>query len=179
MKDLTKDDILAYFAEINEQLKKENKFGEILIVGGAALTLVYNARNSTHDVDAIFSPKDDMRKIIKNIANKNNLNEDWLNDAASGFISPNMKSTILYKYSNLTVSSLDGESLLAMKLTSARAFTNDLKDSITLMKSLNIKDQNELFAIINKYAYDNQKTPKAMYFAIEAFEQYNKELKQK
>jgi hypothetical protein len=117
-----------------------------------------------------------MRKIIKSIADSNNLDDDWINDAASGFISPNMKSTIIYEYNNLTVSSLNAEALLAMKLTSARSFSKDLQDSITLMKYLNIKEQNELFTIINKYAYENQKTPKSMYFTMEAFEEYKKEI---
>jgi hypothetical protein len=40
MKDLTKEDILNYFAEINRYLKNENKYGNILLVGGAALALV-------------------------------------------------------------------------------------------------------------------------------------------
>lgn len=44
MKELSRQDILKYFEQINTRLAKENKYGEVLIAGGAALTLVFNAR---------------------------------------------------------------------------------------------------------------------------------------
>ena len=172
MNDLTKEDMLYYFEEINRCLAAEDKHGEILIVGGAALTLVYNARNSTHDIDALFHPKEDMRKIIKKIAINNNLDDDWLNDGASGFITPNMGSSLLFKYSHLIIYSLDTEPLLAMKLTSAREASHDMNDSITLMKHLKIQTQDELFAIIEKYTHTNQQTPASKFFTIEAFSKY-------
>lgn len=171
-KELTKKEILGYLEEINHKLTMENKYGEILIAGGAALTLVFNARNSTHDVDAVFRPKEDLRSIIENIAACNDLEEDWLNDGVKGFITPAMKSNVFIEYSNLTVSNLDAESLLAMKLTSARTYSKDMDDSIFLMKTLDIKSQDELFNIIEKYTHSNQQTIQAQYFTIEAYEKY-------
>jgi len=58
----SKKDILKYLDEINNKLIERGKFGEIVICGGAAMTLVYEARNSTHDIDAIFKPKEDLKK---------------------------------------------------------------------------------------------------------------------
>jgi len=177
MSGLSKKEIIAHFEEINSRLAMENKYGEILIVGGAALTVVFNARNSTHDIDAIFHPTEDMRKIIKNMADDYNLNYDWLNDGVKGFITNKMKSEQLFSYSNLTVSNINAEGLLAMKLTSARSLSKDMQDSIFLMKILNIQNQDELFSIINKYTYPNQQSIAVKYFTMEAFEKYQHEIK--
>lgn len=174
MKDeLSRDEILKYLEEINHQLSLEDKCGEIIIAGGAALTLVFSARNSTHDIDALFRPKEDLREIIKTIAACNDLSDDWLNDGVKGFITEKMKSSVVCKFSNLTVSSLDAESLLAMKLTSARALSKDMDDSIFLMKVLDIKMQDELFSIIEKYTHSSQQTAQAKFFTMEAFERYS------
>ena len=120
MSRLTKDDMLRYFEQINNALSERNQTGEIIIAGGAALTLAFNARVSTYDIDAIFEPKGDMRQIIKEIASANNLDNDWLNDGVKGFMNNKMGVVVCQNYSHLVVKNLDAESLLAMKLTSAR-----------------------------------------------------------
>ncbi|HEY5587393.1 MAG TPA: DUF6036 family nucleotidyltransferase [Candidatus Paceibacterota bacterium] len=177
MKELTKNDIEKYLEEINTRLKNEDNYGDIIIAGGAALTMVYNARNSTHDIDAIFSPKEDMNKIIKSMAEEYDINEDWLNDGVKGFLTREMTSSVYVKHSNLTVSSIDADALLALKLTSARAFSKDMDDSITLMKHLNIKDEAHLFAIIEKYISKDRQTAQSYFFTKETFQQYtNREM---
>jgi len=104
MDELKRDDMLRYFEEVNAHLANADRHGEILIAGGAALTLAFSARNSTYDIDAIFEPKEDMRKIIKDVAQANNLDDDWLNDAVKGFMTDKMKFSPFLEYSHLTVS---------------------------------------------------------------------------
>jgi hypothetical protein len=173
MDGLKKDDILRYFDEINKHLASTNERGEILIAGGAALTLVFDARDSTYDIDAIFEPKEDMRQIIKAVARANSLDDDWLNDAVKGFMTDKMNFSTFLEYSHLTVSSLDAESLLAMKLVSARpAPAKDMQDSIFLIKILGISSEEQLYEIIEKYTHYSRHTLKSKYFAMEAFAQY-------
>ncbi|MCL2545773.1 MAG: DUF6036 family nucleotidyltransferase [Oscillospiraceae bacterium] len=179
MRELTREDILKYFEEINSRLAAENKHGDIYVVGGAAMTMVFNARTSTYDIDAIFAPKEDLRAIISDIAEKHSLNEDWLNDGAKGFVTDKMKFQTHLSYSNLTVLSVDAESLLAMKLTSARANSKDMDDSIFLMKELGIQNEKELFDIIDTYIHPNQQTMMAKYFTMEAFEKYHQFIERK
>jgi len=173
MRELNKQDMLNYFEEINRRLAVDEKHGDILIAGGAAMTLVHNARLSTHDIDAIFRPKEDLRQMVSDIAKAYELNDDWLNDGVKGFITENMSHSVILSYSNLTVSSLDAEPLLAMKLTSARTLSKDMEDSIFLMKALDIESLEQLFAIIEKYAHPNMRTVQAKYFTMEAFEKYS------
>jgi len=178
MSRLKKEEILCYFDEINNALAKRNQTGEIIIAGGAALTLAFDARDSTYDIDAIFEPKGDMRQIINDIAIAHNLDDDWLNDGVKGFLTDKMGVTVCRKYSHLVVKNLDAESLLAMKLTSARPTPSpDLNDSIFLMKKLNIKTEDELFTLIEKYTHPSRHTIEAKYFTKTAFAKYRQEHK--
>jgi len=173
---LTKEDILRYFEEINKALAGRNQTGEIVVAGGAALTLAFDARNSTYDIDALFEPKSDMRQIINDIAKANNLDDDWLNDGVKGFMTDRMGVNVCQEYSHLVVKNLDPESLLAMKLTSARPVpSTDLNDSVFLMNKLNIKTEDELFTLIEKYTHPSRHTIQAEYFTKTAFVKYQEE----
>ena len=102
---LSKNDILHYLNLVNEKLKERNLHGEIVICGGAALALAYSARDSTHDIDAVYKPKEQMDNIIQSIANEHKITSQWLNDDVSMFISelPELTVTEYLSYSNLKV----------------------------------------------------------------------------
>lgn len=136
------------------------------------MTLVFNARDATGDIDGVFFPVQDMRKYIKEIAYKHNLKDDWLNDGCKGYITPQMGTEDLLILSNLKVFSVNAEGLLAMKLIAARPNTNDLSDSLFLMKSLDIQTEQRLFDIINKYTHPKTHTMSVKFFTIEAYTQY-------
>ena len=173
---LTKKDILKYLEVLNTKLAERGKFGEIILCGGAALTLVYSARSSTHDIDAVFNPKEDMKEIIDEIARENNLNSQWLNDDVYMFIKEfkNLTSSKYTSFSNLTVSVLDAESLLAMKFVSARENTYDLSDAVILMKSLKIENVEQVYVLLKKYEFPLHPDAlrESMIFAKQAFNEY-------
>ena len=169
---LSKDDILKYLEEINIHLKAAGKQGEIIMCGGASLACIYNARNSTYDIDALFEPAEDIRKIIGTIASEHDLNGDWLNDGVKGFLNKKMTSSIYKEYSNLKVYSIDADCLLALKITSARTNSKDMDDSIWLMKHLDIKSFEEAIDIVEKYIPKARRTATSYFFAKEAFGRY-------
>lgn len=169
---LSKEDILKYFEEINIHLKAAGKQGEIIMCGGASLACIYNARNSTYDIDALFEPAEDIRKIISRIASEHDLNDDWLNDGVKGFLNETMTFSIYKEYSNLKVYSIDAECLLALKVTSARTNSKDMEDSIWLMKHLDIKSFESVTAIVEKYIPEAKRTATSYFFAKEAFGRY-------
>ena len=172
MNELTKKEMLKYFEELNNRLARREKYGEIIIAGGAALTLVFNARESTLDIDALFHPSEDMRQIIESMANDYELPPDWLNDGVKGYITDKMKFEEFLKYSHLTISNVDAESLLAMKLIAARVNTKDMDDSIFLMNALGVKAEKDLFDIIEMYTHPSQRTIGSKYFTKTAFVKY-------
>lgn len=173
---LSKNDIERLLLEVDKKLKEKGKSGELIIAGGATLALVFDARNSTKDIDALFRPSEEFREIINEIANENELEEDWLNDGVKGFFTDKMHADLYKKFDNLSVYTVDPESMLALKLTSARFASKDMDDSIVLMKHIGIKTENELFDIIERYTSKNQQTINSHYFTKEVFAKYQKEI---
>lgn len=74
---LSKNDIEKLLLEVDKKLKEKGTTGELVIAGGATLALVFDARDSTKDIDALFRPSEDFRQIIDEIANENGLESDW------------------------------------------------------------------------------------------------------
>lgn len=167
---ITKDKLLEIFKEINEELKQNDVSGEICVVGGAAMALAFNARLSTHDVDAIFSPKMDVQISAIDIGKKHGLDVDWLNDAVRVFmpdVTPKSKKIIL-KLSNLLVWSPDASYLLAMKSISARP--TDIRDIKFLIAKLGLKDAKEVFETIKHYYPKGKISEKTMNLLLSIFE---------
>lgn len=174
---LDKDDMMKYFKQIDQALKEQNQHGEIIISGGASMCLVHEARQSTKDIDALYEPKNLINEISQQIADKNNLNSDWINDGVKGFLHPDMKSEVILKFDNLTVSSVSAEALLAMKLTALRARTQDLNDAKFLIKKLNITDENQLLKILEENTYKDKLTVITQYKALDVLNSVNEERK--
>ena len=95
--------------------------GEIVVVGGAALVMMFGARETTKDVDAYFvSPPSAMRAAAARVAEHLSLPEDWLNDAAKGFLVGLTTGAVLYQSQFLLARAASAEQLLAMKLAAWR-----------------------------------------------------------
>ena len=67
---MTAEEITKYLTELNEELRSANIKGEITIYGGAVMCLVYDARPATKDVDAIFKPSSEIRRLVQVIAGR-------------------------------------------------------------------------------------------------------------
>ncbi len=164
---LSRDQILSYLAEINEELRKLDQKGEIGIIGGAVMCIVFNARASTRDIDAIFEPTQSIRQAAAKIAKRHKLTDDWLNDAAKGFLVEGFKKNIVSQFSHLTVWAPEARYMLAMKCLSARWDTHDKEDVIFLLKFLKITAAEKVFEIIEEYYPKNQIAPKTRFFIEE------------
>lgn len=147
---MVRDEIIKYFNMLNDKLRQRNVKGEICLYEGAVMCLVFDARPSTKDVDAIFHPSEIIRQAAKEIANEHELVEGWLNDGVKGFLVDHPKKVFL-NLSNLIVMVADSEYMLAMKSLSARIDGTDSKDIEFLIKTLNIQSVEEVFKIMDKY----------------------------
>jgi flagellar biogenesis protein FliO len=86
---LTRSEIEHALTRLGELALGQNLQIELIIVGGAAMVLGYNARQATHDVDAlIVKPRTAqlVRDLAKRMADELNLAEDWLNDGAKRYL---------------------------------------------------------------------------------------------
>ncbi|MBC7419300.1 MAG: hypothetical protein H7328_01110 [Bdellovibrio sp.] len=155
---MTKDQIILALAELNKELKKQNVHGEICIMGGAVMCLVFNSRESTQDIDAIMAPTEIIQKAAFNVSQTLNLeNNFWINDAVKVFESD--YSQFLdskFSYSHLNVLTASPEYMFAMKSLAARSGTNDEDDLIFLKNYLKLTKLDQAMRIINKF-YPEQK----------------------
>jgi hypothetical protein len=164
---LTKERIEYLFAQLNEALHQRGEIGEIGIVGGAVMCLVYNARAATKDVDGVFEPASTIREIASRIAESESLPPDWLNDAAKGFILPGFTKQEVLNLSNLRVWAPEPRYMLAMKCISARWDSLDRDDVLFLINLLRLTQPEEVFRIIESYYPKNQIPPKTRFLIEE------------
>jgi hypothetical protein len=166
---LLKEEILLYLEELSQELGKENLKGEILVFGGAAMVLAFNARPSTKDVDALFQPKSKIYELSKRIAEKHQLSPDWLNDSVKGFItSDSFGYNLFIRYENISIYVPEPEYLLAMKSISMRigVDSSDLEDVKFLIDYLKIDKLEDIFDVVKKY-YTREQIPLKTYYALE------------
>lgn len=96
---------------------------EIVLAGGAALVLLYNAREATRDVDVCsieFESSTGLREAARRVAGSLDLPEDWLNDGAKGYLKGFFPGEVLLDRPSLLVRALGPQQLLAMKLSAWR-----------------------------------------------------------
>lgn len=163
-----KDQILHLFHSLDKALGKAQIKGEIYLVGGAVMTLVYHARPSTKDLDGYFVPTDKIRKLAQHVGEEAGVGKDWLNDAVKGFFSEKGEYDPFLELDNLKVFVARPEYLLAMKCLSMRIGEefHDEEDIRFLLRYLNIESYREALEVIKKY-YPIKKFPQKTLYALE------------
>ena len=86
MKVLSRDRIRELLGALDQELGRRSVVGEVGLLGGAVMCLVFQARESTKDVDAVFAPTREIRDAVRAVAHAHGVPDDWLNDAAKGFL---------------------------------------------------------------------------------------------
>jgi len=158
--------ILRLFTALNDELREAGVRGEIGICGGAVMCLVFNARQSTKDVDAVFLPTQEIRDASTVVADKLGVPEDWLNDAAKGYFLSQPPVRDVVELSNLRVWTPQADYMLAMKCISARFDSHDLDDTKFLLKHLGVRSVEEASRIIEPY-YPRKVIPAKTQFLLE------------
>jgi hypothetical protein len=163
---LSSDQIHSMLAALNTELCARKVQGEIGLCGGAVMCLVFNARESTKDVDAIFEPTREIRAAALVVAKQFGASDEWLNDAAKGFFLANTPRQEVLEFSNLRVWAPTAEYMLAMKCVSARFDSHDRGDLQFLIEHLGLESAQEVFAVILQY-YPRENVPAKTGFLVE------------
>jgi len=146
---LTTETIRALFVALNDELAARGVLGEVGLCGGAVMCLVFQARSSTKDVDAVFEPTREIREAF-------GIAEDWLNDAAKGFFLSDPQQHEVMELPNLRVWAPAADYMLAMKCVSARFDSHDRGDVEFLVR----------FEVICRY-YPRERVPAKTAFFVE------------
>lgn len=165
---LAKRDIERLFRLLNEELARSGLLGEVYLVGGAVMCLLYDARASTNDVDALFKPASEIRAAARRVALDAQVSGDWLNDAVKGYLSEHGDFRAYVEHSNLRVMVATPEYLLAMKCLAMRlgAEFHDEADVRFLLRLLDITDYDAAVALITRY-YPVERFPQKSLYALE------------
>jgi hypothetical protein len=144
---MTTEEIQEYLRALSDELSKIGLKGEICLYSGAVMCLVYKARPSTKDVDAIFQPVAQMREAAKRVAEIYGLRPDWRNDAVSGYVVEHPQR-ILFDLPALKVFVPEPDYLLAMK-TLVALFVLARAGSVLRMNGLLHQSASTVFILIS------------------------------
>jgi hypothetical protein len=156
------------FAALDAELARDDVHGELFVVGGAVMCLVFGARDSTRDVDALLEPATRLRQAAVRVAVSEGLPEDWLNDAAKAYLTPTAEFDPFLELPNLRVYTARPAYLLAMKCAAMRlgGEFQDLDDIRFLLRLLDIRDVDTALTTIAAYL-DVERLPPKTRLALE------------
>jgi hypothetical protein len=139
MATLNRDDITAALERIGQLASERGLAVDLILVGGAAMVLAYQTRLSTRDVDVvIMAPRgaeSQVRQLAKQVAAERDWPEDWLNDAAKGYMVGLSLGEVLIAVPGLKAYAPSVAQLLAMKLSAWRDDL-DVADARHLLQAL-------------------------------------------
>lgn len=167
---LSRDDIQRALIALADELAELGTRCEIAIVGGAAVVLLYEARPSTKDVDAFLLSATEpatLREAARRTALALGLPEDWLNDAAKGYVHGISLGEVVLDRPTLVVRALAPHQLLAMKLSAWRDDV-DIEDARLLLSKLT-GSQDEVWRQLEPHVVPGRET-KAYYAFCDLWE---------
>ncbi|MBE3560094.1 MAG: nucleotidyl transferase [Ktedonobacteraceae bacterium] len=166
---MEKRDIDRYLSLLGQELALAGRTGKILLVGGAVMVLVVGNRTSTRDIDASFEQEAGaIRAAVNQIARREGLPPDWLNDGAKGFLYSPPPIILWKQYPGLEVYLPTLDYLLAMKLVAGRPA--DIADAKALIRYAGFSDPQQVLAILQQYIPSRYLTVRVQYTVEELFE---------
>ncbi len=135
---LTRQDIIGALGRLGQLAAAEGYTLKLTLIGGAAMVLGYDARQATHDIDAVFLPPPEpheVRKWVTVIAREYGWPDDWLNEGAKVYLTGISRGPVLLQAPGIEVRQPAVEQLLAMKLCAWRDDV-DIADASRLLREL-------------------------------------------
>ena len=173
---LTRQDILDALRRLDEIARERGVMIDIAIYGGAALSLTYDIRDATRDVDAVVHRHTEfLREATDTIAAEKNWPGDWLNDGVKGFLSAKEALQALPGFPGTATAGLriytpTPEYLFAMKCLAMRPEgidgSHDISDIEFLADQARIRDVETALQLVESF-YPASRIPAKVRFGIE------------
>lgn len=170
---LKKADITSALNALGEAAAADENQIHLLLLGGAAMSLVFDNRDSTRDVDVVFlAPEDSayIRRLAVSVADRLGLPMDWLNDGAKGYVRPPVHEKVVFEAPGILVTIPSLEQMAAMKLSAWRDDI-DIGDAELIITALKAGDRSrdQVWQTIENYIVPGQEL-KARYAFEELWE---------
>ncbi len=168
---MQRDQIEGYLRAVGAELAAQGLIGEIVLAGGAFITLVLRSREATLDVDAYFDPEtsEAIHAAALKVARQHGLPDDWLNDAVKGFFASPPLVTRWAEYPGLRVGALTPAYMFAMKAVAGRP--QDLPDIEVLARHLGVRSSERALAIVIEHVPERLLMPRVRYLLEELFDE--------
>jgi hypothetical protein len=152
---------------LGDELSRQGVRGQIFIVGGAAMALAYSTRRVTKDIDAVFEPKELIYEAAARIAGELGLPDDWLNDAAKGFMpGEDDDARPIPDVRGIEITTASPRYLLAMKLLAMRIGEDD-EDIEVLLRECDVHNADQALDILQRMYPHREPPAKARFFLEE------------
>jgi hypothetical protein len=166
----TRAEIVEALQALGDELSREGVCGQIFIVGGAAMALAYSTRRVTRDINAVFEPKTSIYEAAAKIGEELGLPEDWLNDAAKGFLPGKDKDPRpVPDIHGIEITTASPRYLLAMKLMAMR-FGEDDEDIEILIRECGLNSTEEALQLMESMYPTREPALKTRLFLEELFD---------
>jgi hypothetical protein len=138
MATIARQEIIEAFGRLGQLAEARGIKIELALVGGALMVLVFGARESTRDIDAVvLAPSEarTVRELARIIAEERGWPDDWLNDGAKGFLIGLSHGPVVFRAPGIEIRSPATAQLLAMKLSAWRDDV-DIADARLLLQEI-------------------------------------------
>jgi hypothetical protein len=162
-------EIVGALQALGDELSSKGVHGQIFIVGGAAMALAYSTRRVTKDIDAVFEPKSSIYEAAAKVAEDLDLPENWLNDAAKGFMpGEDGAARPVPDVQGIEITTASPQYLLAMKLMAMR-YGEDDEDIEMLIHECGLRSAQEVLELLARIYPTREPMPKTRFFLEELF----------
>ncbi|MFQ5614655.1 MAG: DUF6036 family nucleotidyltransferase [Anaerolineae bacterium] len=149
---MDKRELIGVLQELDRRLRSPV---DVVLVGGAAMILHFEARRATRDIDVLVLRGNlaELRAAAKTVAAQRDLPENWLNDAVKGFadvLPPDFYhrlTPLAFTFRQLRLYALGRPEQAAMKIVALRE--QDLEDLELLLPPMSVEERQVLVAIMH------------------------------
>jgi Nucleotidyltransferase of unknown function (DUF6036) len=165
---MNRDEIIAALTDLAAELQRRGATADMYVVGGAAIALAFDERRATHDIDAVFEPKNVVYEAAAAVAQERRLPAGWLNDAVKGFLAgDDPAATPVLDLPGLRCLAASPRTLLALKVLAHRV-GEDETDVRLLADELGLERAEQVLSVAEE-TFGDRLDPAARFFVEEIF----------
>jgi len=148
---MDRTELLDALSEVATILASRGVSARVYIVGGAAMSLAYDATRVTRDIDGvILDGHGALMDAVQSVARSRGLPGSWLNEQASAYIPSDAdpRGRVVFDHPSLRVIAASPERLLAMKVRAARR--TDITDIENLASLTGCESAAAVFDVVTR-----------------------------